>query len=156
MVLQDDCNSISNNIANHSSTLRCVNLPIEIQNWDLRCKDCTAVSHRKNIHPGNSKCSSIGWVGVNDRRYVRPSFHNFQMQKAFVDWFNAALSPLPFNVNSHDVIDIGIDQRATLRMNMTENKDFISAGNTRAHVAFSKRPNASCSQNTMRPGETSS
>ena len=55
--------------------------------------------------------------------------------------------------DSDDVIDIGIDERSTLGVNVTEDEDFVGAWNARADVALGEGPDSSGGKNTVRFGE---
>jgi len=93
-------------------------------------------------------------MGMHDRGNVRPRFHDLQMQIALIDRLDPAFQPISVNVDCDDVIDVGIDKRATLGMDVTEDQHMVCAGNARADMAFGNRPNSAGGKDAMRACQT--
>ena len=109
VVLQHQRHIVADGITSHLTCLLGIDLPVEIEDRHVRRENRTAVSNRKNIDASNSECGGIGRMGVDDRSYVRPRLHDFKMQKTLVDWLDAALEPLAFDIDRYDVIHVGVD-----------------------------------------------
>ena len=90
-------------------------------------------------------------MGVHDRGHVRPLLHDLEMQIAFVDRLDATFQPVPVQIHRDDVVDVGVDERTPLRMDMPENQHVIGAGNARADMSLGQRPDAAGREDAMRP-----
>jgi hypothetical protein len=93
-------------------------------------------------------------MGMHDRCDVGPRLHDLKVQEALIHRLDAPFEPVSFDVDGDDVVDIGVDKRAALGMDMPEDEHFVSARNARADMTFGQRPDTACGEDAVRLGES--
>jgi hypothetical protein len=110
VIFEHEGEPIAEGITTHRSPFWRIDLPIEVQDRNLRGKYGTTISDRKNINIGDAERCSYRRMRMHDRVDIWTRFHNFEMQKPFVYRLDSPFEPISIEVYRYEIVDIRVDK----------------------------------------------